>query len=341
MASLAARPARAQTEPTPSAPTPTAPAPTPDFGAFFNDPVLHGAWLWQANCVRCHGDYADDRVGEDLKPKELQGKISGADRNGCDVDWAITKGGPLAIAEIKDIGAYIAAWEDHGRAPDLAPLLPIPAPTARPTPTSNATPQAIVATVTPSVDTAIAALLKQDPVYEGAWLYAENCVVCHLSYESARQAALNDDATVHGLITNGKMGTSMPAFGLLVGGTLRRAQIDAIVTYMRTWENLGGPPELPGPIAEEMAKRTSIALAMPTLVGAPPSFAPTPVPAPASAQTVSSAAPNPGERADSGLWGIFVLLSAMGALMGAGLFVGAMVCTAILPPKRPPIDPRG
>ncbi len=338
--------ARAQSEPVapaPSSPTATAPAPTAtapaatataqtiDVAVFMADPVLHGAWLWQANCVRCHGQYGDERVGDGLKKKELVDKIADGGRESCAVAWSITNGGPLSIAEIKDIAAYIGAWEEVRTEPNLAPLLPIPQPTARPAPTMAATPARVLPTATPSINADIAAALALSPVYEGAWLYAQNCVICHLGYESARQSSTLDDEQVRALITNGKVASIMPKFGLLNGGNLRRAQVDAIVAYMRTWEELGGAPELPPIIAAELAQRTQIALAMPTMVGAPPAFTVAPAPARAvQAQSVGSA----GSAQYDGLWDIFMLLTAMAVVGGAGLFLAAVACTAINPPKR-------
>ncbi len=308
-----------------------------DVATFLADPLLHGAWLWQANCVRCHGEYGADRVGEVLKPKALRDKITGADKQGCATAWALTKGGPLSLAEIKDLVAYIGAWEEAGAPPDLAPLLPIPAPTSRPTPTPVTTRQATVVTPIPSHDPGLVAALQESPVYEGAWLYAENCVICHLGYSSARQAALNDDATILDLVTHGKPATSMPAFGMLVGGQLRRAQIDSIIAYMRAWEDFGREPELPQEIAAELARRTTIAASLPTVAGAPASLAP-----PAAPRVVASAiappAPSRSAGADPGLWRIFLMLAAIGATTGVGIFAFAVVCTAIVPPKRPPDD---
>ncbi len=338
------RPARAQIEPLP-APTSSleakgatpvsaafdAPTPTLDLGPLFSEPVLHGAWLWQANCVRCHGQYGEERVGEEMKSKDLQHKISGSDRNSCSLSWSITRGGPLSIAEIRSIVAYVEAWEKKGAEPSLAPMLPIPAPTSRPTLTSAATPEIATATPAPTIDPALGALLAQDPVYEGAWLYAENCVICHLSYDRARQASTVDDETMRGLITNGKVASSMPSFGILNGGNLKRAQVNAIVSYMRTWENLGRNPDLPEPIAQHLAERTKIALAMPTMVGAPPAFAPTPA---ASRAVASRSASDAARGGGDSLWGIFMLLSVIGVVGGAGLFAGAVACTAIHPPKR-------
>jgi mono/diheme cytochrome c family protein len=313
-----------------------APTPTIDLGAVFVEPVLHGAWLWQANCVRCHGAYGEDRVGEELKQKDLSDKISGADSPGCSIDWALARGGPLTIAEIRDIAAYIEVWEEGGREPDLAPLLPVPPPTLRPTATLDATSEPPQATPTPAIDPAIAALLAESPIYAGAWLYAENCVICHLGYERARQSSTLDDATVRSAIANGKVATIMPKFGILNGGNLRSAQVDAIVTYMRTWENLGREPDLPAPIAEHLAQRATIAEALPTMVGAPLSFAPTATPTAAALQanTSRTGASNDQLR-------VFLMLTAMGLVAGAGLFVGAVACTAIHPPKPPTGQSRG
>ncbi len=168
-----------------------------------------------------------------MKAKELQDKISGADKRCLQCGLVDHKRG-TALAR-RDQGHWCVhrGLGGRGRAPDLAPLLPIPAPTARATPTSDATSAAdgvaAAATATPSIDPTIATLLAQDPINYGAWLYSENCVICHLGYATARQSSTLDDETVRDTIINGKVASTMPKFGLLNGGNLRRAQVDAIV----------------------------------------------------------------------------------------------------------------
>ena len=72
---------------------PVVPSPNP-----LDDPVVHGAWMYQGNCTRRHGVYAEDRVGRGLDADELEQQIAGSVRDGCQVDWAAARAAPSAIA---------------------------------------------------------------------------------------------------------------------------------------------------------------------------------------------------------------------------------------------------
>ncbi len=95
------------------------------------------------------------------------------------------------------------------------------------------------------LDAQLQAVLSEDPVYEGAWLYSRNCARCHLDYVQARQGQGISIDVVEETITNGKAGTIMPGFALTKGGTLKRRQIGAVVAYISAWEDENAAPELP------------------------------------------------------------------------------------------------
>ena len=134
------------------------------------------------------------------------------------------------------------------RAPPALPPLP-PQPTATPRPTATlpslTQPPTPVPTPTPTVAPQIAALLAQDPVYAGAWLYAQHCARCHLAYSYSRMGKGKPADEVANTIANGKTGTNMPSFSVRRGGHLKTREIDAIVAFVTAWEAADTPPTLP------------------------------------------------------------------------------------------------
>lgn len=79
-------------------------------------------------------------------------------------------------------------------------------------------------------------------------LYAQNCAGCHGAdgmqgpappLASPVYQALVDDATLRRIVTQGRPGSMMPAFGKGFGGDLTDAQVDAIVRGMRADWNAG------------------------------------------------------------------------------------------------------
>ena len=82
----------------------------------------------------------------------------------------------------------------------------------------------------------------------GAQLYAENCAVCHGEDGEGRVGAtlsqnwpsIRPDLRIRATIENGISGTPMLAWSRENGGPLTSQEIDALVTYILTWET-GGP----------------------------------------------------------------------------------------------------
>lgn len=228
-----------------------------------SDPLVHGAWLYEGNCVRCHGPYERERVGRRLDEEELEGAIAGSGRDRCAVRWSRSKGGSLSGQEIDALVAYITAWEDLGGPPDLPELPPQPTPTPTPSPTGAAGGQAVPATPTPTPDPQVLlveSMVTHNAVAQGAWLYSQNCQRCHGEYSMGRMALGRDEDYVEKSITNGKSGTNMKAFGRSKGGSLTASEINAIVAYVFAWEQLKGAPALP-PFVVEMANRQAAAAA--------------------------------------------------------------------------------
>jgi mono/diheme cytochrome c family protein len=254
------------------------PAPPIGGGApLFESPIVHGAWLWEGNCLRCHGAYEDERVGryvgEDFDDKELGDRIAGISREGCTVDWAISRGGSLRLEEIKAIVAYVLAWEADPGALELGVLPPQPTATPTPAPTTAAD-AAPTPSPTATIPPAIAAILPQDPLYEGAWLYAEQCVTCHGDYGRARQGSMLTMDEVGTIVRKGKLGSSMPAFAISSGGRLFGREIDAILTYIGAWETQGRAPDLPAPLQDHLDARIAVAVPIVTPTPLPPTPGP-------------------------------------------------------------------
>jgi mono/diheme cytochrome c family protein len=209
-----------------------------------SDPVALGAWLYEGNCVRCHGAYESARLATVSSDAELIADIRGGP-GGCQVTWDRRGGGPLGSREIKALAAYMLAWEDTGGEPEL-PLLP-----PQPTPTPSSLPQQedAAAAATPAPEKRMSEEVREavegSPLALGAYLYTENCYRCHQSYGRARMGKGLADALVEKTIVNGKTATSMKPFSRRKGGDLTLREIRAIVGYIAAWERLGEEPALP------------------------------------------------------------------------------------------------
>jgi mono/diheme cytochrome c family protein/rhodanese-related sulfurtransferase len=82
----------------------------------------------------------------------------------------------------------------------------------------------------------------------GAQLYAQMCAVCHgprgAGYKADQAPAIThasflasvSDDFLRQAINNGRSGTTMSAWSILRGGPLSRADVDAIIAYLRTWD---------------------------------------------------------------------------------------------------------
>jgi len=223
------------------------------------DPVVRGAWLYAGNCVRCHGAYAEARLGEDKRSKTLKAEISGDDRQGCDIDWSISRDGSLTVKEISALVTFIEAWEEQGSDLSLPPLPPQPTPTPKPSPTvatagdKAAAPLPTTPTATP-LPPDLQLALDSNPIARGAWLYAQNCYRCHQDYATGRMGVGLERDRIERTIQGGKIGSNMPAFAINQGGTLRATDIKLIVNYIEAFEQLGVAPALPAAVLQTMVQ---------------------------------------------------------------------------------------
>jgi mono/diheme cytochrome c family protein len=85
----------------------------------------------------------------------------------------------------------------------------------------------------------------------GSQVFAENCAVCHGPNGEGRVGAtlaknwpsIRPELATKATIANGIPGTVMPAWSLSNSGPLTDAEIDAVVTYILSWQT-GGAPEI-------------------------------------------------------------------------------------------------
>jgi mono/diheme cytochrome c family protein len=183
-----------------------------------------------------------------LNAAELEQAIAGDARDGCQVKWSRKKGGPFSTREISAVVAYIQAWNETGGQLDLPELPPYPTATPFPTATPKGGKAGVIEptyTPQPTLDPQLRLIIEGSTLAQGAWLYTEHCYRCHLGYEYSRMGVGLAVDRVKRTITNGKAGTSMPAFGLSEGGKLRVREINSIVEYIQAWEKLGSQPALP------------------------------------------------------------------------------------------------
>ncbi len=82
----------------------------------------------------------------------------------------------------------------------------------------------------------------KDPVVLGAWLYEGHCVRCHGPYEAERVGRRMDKDELTEAIESGGCDV---IWSRQYGGPLGNQEIKALVRYILTWEELGGPPDLP------------------------------------------------------------------------------------------------
>jgi len=103
----------------------------------------------------------------------------------------------------------------------------------------------------PAQRSAEAPVIRPSEVADFRVLYGQNCSGCHgaggegaltVGIGTPAYLAIADDATVRGVIEQGRPGTPMAAFAQKAGGMLTDAQIEIIVHGIRTsWAKAGSP----------------------------------------------------------------------------------------------------
>jgi mono/diheme cytochrome c family protein len=199
---------------------------SPGFAQTGQDLLEEGAVLYIENCLVCHGDMGQGRVGATLAKDWPSIRPDLTIRNAIAVGvagspmpaWSQANGGPLSEAQIDALVAYILSWESG------EPFVYIPAwtPTARPP-------------ITPVAD------VTGDP-NQGAVLYDANCTVCHGAEGEGRAGAtlardwpsIRPDLSVSNVIANGVAGSPMPAWSQANGGPLSNQEIADITAFILT-----------------------------------------------------------------------------------------------------------
>lgn len=206
------------------------------------DPVVFGAWLFKAHCIRCHGDYGKERLAGEF---EDDGELRSAfEHDRCRIKWGRRSGGKLGRKESQALIRFMRAYEDGDGPPDLPELPPLPTADLPSAPKPAVKKGYALAAPSDDVDPILKGLLAINSIARGAWLYTQNCYRCHLDYKKARSGRGFSEETVRKTVTNGKTATQMTAFSRMLGGKLSNAEISAIVAYIMIFERLGASPAL-------------------------------------------------------------------------------------------------
>lgn len=199
-----------------------------------------GAELYNENCLVCHGEEGEGRVGATLSKNwpsirpdlTIKNVIVNGVPGSPMPAWSQENGGPLTPQQIDALVAYILNWETG------EPFIYVPenTPTQRP-----------AMSPPPEVD--------GDP-NEGAILYDENCAMCHGRNGEGRIGArlakdwpsIRPDLNVKNVITNGVPGSPMPAWSQENGGPLREEDINDLTAFILTLPHKSLPqPGAPTP----------------------------------------------------------------------------------------------
>lgn len=90
-----------------------------------------------------------------------------------------------------------------------------------------------------------AAQEPEDPLVLGAWLYQGNCTACHGPYEKERVGRGIAAEELAALVAGTARGGCSVDWSIRRGGPFSTGDLDAVVLYIQTWEELGREPDLP------------------------------------------------------------------------------------------------
>jgi mono/diheme cytochrome c family protein len=206
------------------------------------DPLVFGAWLFKAHCMRCHGGYDQERLASEFDDdQELRNAFEGGN---CRIKWGRRYGGKLGRKETLALVDFMRAWEDNDGPLHLPELPPMPAGDLPPPPKPKVKTALAEDEPGDQMDPVLKKLLEINPVAHGAWLYTQHCYRCHLTYAKARSGRGFTEETIRNTIVNGKTSTQMTAFSRMLGGRLSNREISGIVDYIVTFEKFGEAPAL-------------------------------------------------------------------------------------------------
>lgn len=183
-----------------------------------------GAQLFADNCVVCHGQNGEGRVGATLakdwpsiRPELTVRTIIEQGVPGSVMPaWGQEHGGPFSSNEVDALLTYILSWQT-GELPDLMPM-----PTATLRPALSPVPE-----------------VEGDP-NRGGVLFGENCAMCHGANAEGRIGAtlakawpgIRPDLNIKSTIANGIAGSAMPAWSQENGGPLTEQDLNDLVAFV-------------------------------------------------------------------------------------------------------------
>lgn len=183
-----------------------------------------GAQLFADNCVVCHGQNGEGRVGATLakdwpsiRPELTVRTIIEQGVPGSVMPaWGQEHGGPFSSNEVDALLTYILSWQT-GELPDLMPM-----PTATLRPALSPVPE-----------------VEGDP-NRGGVLFGENCAMCHGANAEGRIGAtlakawpgIRPDLNIKATIANGIAGSAMPAWSQENGGPLTEQDLNDLVAFV-------------------------------------------------------------------------------------------------------------
>lgn len=183
-----------------------------------------GAQLYADNCVVCHGQNGEGRVGATLakdwpsiRPELTVRTIIEQGVPGSVMPaWGQEHGGPFSSSEVDALLTYILSWQTG----DLPDLMPFPTATLRP-----------VLSPVPEVE--------GDP-NRGGVLFGDNCAMCHGANAEGRVGAtlakawpgIRPDLNIKATIANGISGSAMPAWSQENGGPLTEQDLNDLVAFI-------------------------------------------------------------------------------------------------------------
>ena len=174
--------------------------------------VARGGEFYQAQCVSCHGVQGEGGSGPALNNRTvlkntLDNVFFSVIRSGVPGTqmpaWSVDFGGPLTDEDVRDVVAYLRAWE--ATAPEILPTQFVP------------------------------------DAKTGARLFASTCAICHGENGSGTETAprINDPARLQALpddwyravIRNGRPAKGMPTWGTVLSPN----QVEELVALIAAW----------------------------------------------------------------------------------------------------------